>query len=66
MPGKQRKIPATRRLALEWEKRIEALLQQSLYDTGITPEYGQQLLTLSTCSYHTSDGRFVVVARRMD
>lgn len=37
----------------------------SLYDTGVTPTYGDQLITLSTCNYHTSDGRFVVVARRI-
>ena len=36
----------------------------ALYDTGVTAEYGDQLLTLSTCSYHTADGRFVVVARQ--
>ena len=34
----------------------------ALYDTGITAEPGEQLLTLSTCSYNTSDERFVVVA----
>ena len=37
----------------------------ALYDTGVTAEYGDQLLTLTTCSYHTSDGRFVVVAREI-
>ena len=36
------------------------------YDTGITPEYGQQLITLSTCAYHTDNGRFVVLAVRRD
>lgn len=39
--------------------------EQALYDTGICPMFGDQLLTLSTCSYHTDDGRFVVVARRV-
>ena len=38
----------------------------SLYDTGITPVYGDKLITLSTCNYHTSDGRFVVVARKIN
>lgn len=37
----------------------------ALYDTGVSAAPGDQLLTLSTCSYHTSDGRFVVVARRL-
>jgi len=36
------------------------------YDTGITAEYGDQLLTLSTCAYHTDEGRFFVVAKRID
>lgn len=37
----------------------------ALYDTGVTAQYGDTLLTLSTCSYHTTDGRFVVVARKI-
>lgn len=37
----------------------------ALYDTGITANYGDELITLSTCSYHTEDGRFVVVAKRI-
>lgn len=36
--------------------------EAALYDTGVTAEYGDKLLTLSTCSYHTSEGRFVVIA----
>ena len=42
---------------------IEEVMSASLYDLGVTTEYGDRLLTLSTCSYHTEDGRFVVVAR---
>lgn len=42
---------------------VEGVTQSSLYNTGITPQYGDALLTLSTCSYHATDGRFVVVAR---
>ena len=37
----------------------------SVYDTGVTPSYGEQLLTLVTCAYQTEEGRFVVVARRI-
>lgn len=36
----------------------------SFYDTGITPEYGQQLLTLSTCEYTYANGRLAVLAVR--
>lgn len=35
------------------------------YSTGVTAQYGDQLLTLSTCSYHVENGRFVVVAKRI-
>lgn len=38
----------------------------SLYDTGVTAEFGDRFLTLSTCSYHVDHGRFVVVARETD
>ena len=38
----------------------------SLYDTGINVNFGDKLITLSTCSYHTTDGRFVVVGRKKD
>ena len=36
----------------------------SLYDTGKSASYGEQLMTLSTCAYHVTDGRFVVVAKK--
>ncbi len=44
---------------------VSQVQKASLYDTGITAEYGDQLLTLITCSYHTTNGRFVVVARKI-
>lgn len=44
---------------------IDWLLAESLYDSGIRPEEGEQLLLPATCSYHTSNGRFVVAARRI-
>ena len=49
----------------EYNNYIEESKKASLYDTGKSAEYGEQLLTLSTCSYHTEDGRFVVVARKI-
>ena len=39
--------------------------ENALYDTGVSAEYGDQLITLVTCAYHTENGRFVVVARRV-
>ena len=37
---------------------------EAIYDTGITPVYGDRLLMLSTCSYNTGNERFVVAAVR--
>ncbi len=42
---------------------ISQFKEKALYDTGVTAEYGQQLITLITCTYQTENGRFVVVAR---
>lgn len=36
-----------------------------LYETGVTPTYGEKLLTLSTCDKSIEDGRLVVVCRRV-
>ena len=47
----------------DFQYYVEEAMSASLYDLGATAEYGDRLLTLSTCSYHTVDGRFVVVAR---
>ena len=38
----------------------------SIYDTGVNANYGDQLLTLSTCEYSQEDGRFVVVAKKIN
>lgn len=48
----------------EYNEFVENAKEASIYDTGKTAEYGDQLITLSTCSYHTEDGRFAVVARK--
>ena len=48
-----------------FEEYIEQVQVAAIYDTGLTAEYGDELLTLTTCNYHTQDGRFVVVARRI-
>lgn len=48
----------------EYADAIKQYLKKSIYDTGATAEYGDKLVTLVTCAYHTENGRFVVVARR--
>lgn len=52
----------------DWQRRVDAILDLALYDTGVEPEYGDQLLTLSTCgtsSFYT-DERFAVLAVRVE
>lgn len=46
----------------EFVRQVKAY---ALYDTGIDADYGDELLMLSTCNYHTADGRFAVVAKRI-
>ena len=46
----------------EFIKGVKAL---ALYDTGVEAEYGDELLVLSTCNYHTEAGRLVVVGKQI-
>ena len=50
----------------EYNEFVDNAKEASLYDTGKTAEYGDQLITLSTCAFHTEDGRFAVVARKIE
>ena len=50
----------------EFTQFVNACKALSYYDTGITPTYGDKLITLSTCDKSMDDGRLVVVARRID
>ncbi len=51
----------------EFESNMQAMAELSLYDTGVTAQYGDQLLTLSTCDDSVeANGRFVVVAKKID
>lgn len=40
--------------------------KNAYYDTGLDPRYGDKLITLSTCEYTLTNGRLVIVARRID
>ena len=46
----------------EYVKFIE---ENKLYDTDAELSPGDKILTLSTCAYHSEDGRFIVVARKI-
>ena len=49
----------------EFNSYMQEMSELSLYDTGVTAEFGDSLLTLSTCDSSQTDGRFVVVAKRI-
>lgn len=49
----------------EFNSYMQEMAKLSLYDTGVTASYGDSLLTLSTCDNSQEDGRFVVVAKRI-
>ena len=48
----------------EFENMVRSFKAYALFDTGITPEYGDELVCLSTCDYSVTNGRLVVVAVR--
>ncbi len=50
----------------EFNYYMKEMAALSLYDTGVTAAYGDDLLTLSTCDHSQTDGRFVVVAKRIE
>ena len=74
----QTKIYAANASVFKYYERIGALDEPTYFDTvanirsmsiinlADAPQYPAQLLFLSTCSYHTKDGRFVVAAYRVD
>lgn len=40
---------------------VAEIKERSLYDTKVEPQYGQQLITLSTCYGNSKDGRIIVI-----
>lgn len=50
----------------KFDEYVAGVKSESSYDTGITPEFGDQIVTLSTCAYHTNEGRFYIAGRRVE
>lgn len=50
----------------EFDDFYNNIKELSLYDTGVTAELGDRFITLSTCTYHVENGRFVVVAKEVE
>lgn len=46
----------------EFEKMAQEIEAQTLYSTGVSPIYGDHLLTMATCEYTQKNGRLAVVA----
>lgn len=47
----------------DYDEFVNKVKRYSLYDTGITPKYGEKLITLSTCdNVRGKDYRFVILA----
>lgn len=51
--------------AEEFDQFVSDVKSMSFYDTGVDAEYGDKLITLSTCEYTLSNGRLVVVAKQV-
>ena len=49
----------------DFDEFIANCKSRALYDTGITPEYGDKIICLSTCEYSQTNGRLVVAAVRI-
>lgn len=49
----------------QFERFIQRVKDKALYDTGVAAEYGDKLITLSTCEYSATNGRLVVVAKKI-
>ena len=49
----------------EFDEFVSNCKKLSFYDTGITPQYGDKMICLSTCEYTLDNGRLVVAAVRI-
>jgi sortase B len=45
----------------DFDAFISAAKEKEFFDTGLSPSYGDQIITLSTCEYSGRNGRFVVL-----
>ena len=49
----------------EFNEFVRTVKNMSFYNTGVDAQYGDMLITLSTCEYTLDNGRLVVVAKRI-
>jgi len=46
----------------DFDSFIKRTREKQLFDTGLSPEYGDRMLLLSTCEYSQENGRLIVLA----
>lgn len=49
----------------DFDEFVATCKDLAFYDTGITPEYGDKIICLSTCEYTLENGRLVIAAVRI-
>lgn len=49
----------------DYDNLMDYVRTHGFYNTGVTAEWPEQLLTLTTCEYTQKDGRFFVIAKRI-
>lgn len=49
----------------QFDDFVDTCQELSLYDTGVDAQYGDKFITLSTCDFSRTNGRLVVVAKRV-
>lgn len=50
----------------EFDEYLDNARQKECYTIETSAEFGDQLITLSTCNYWTKDGRLIVIAKRIE
>ena len=49
----------------DFNEYVDTVHSLQFFNTGVTAEYGDKLITLSTCEYTLNNGRLAVVAKRI-
>lgn len=49
----------------EFQEYIDNAKKNAEYETGITAEYGDNLITLSTCDNYLANGRLIIIAKKI-
>lgn len=50
----------------EFDAYVARCKELSPYNTGVSAEYGDKLISLSTCEYSRNNSRLVIIAKKVD